>query len=123
MNEDTKTKLEEKKGAAMGEEELNNVAGGSFEENQDILEVMSRIDPQGVKEFTQNWDQTSPDAPSKLAIGMMKLMEKNGLNTKKINAYLNADRIANFYRIDGEFVQHEEFMKELEEHAWQVIKK
>jgi hypothetical protein len=50
MSDDAQ-KLNDKMSAKMSDDELDNVAGGSFAQNQDILVAMGNIDPEGVKIF------------------------------------------------------------------------
>ena len=49
MNEDAKKKLKEKLGAGVTDAELENVAGGTNEENMKLLDALEKLDPDGVK--------------------------------------------------------------------------
>ena len=49
MNEDAKAKFNEKFKALVGEEQLDKFAGGTYQENLEILNAMARLDPEGVQ--------------------------------------------------------------------------
>jgi len=62
LNKDLKSKLKEKMGALVTDEQLEKVAGGTYEQNLEILVAMANIDPENVqKVFSKiNAEETNP---------------------------------------------------------------
>ena len=79
MNEDAKKKLNEKLGAAVTDEQLEKVAGGSKEENMEILTAMRKIDPQGVDDLFDRIHKKAPEGMEDkwIAGGTTALLAKN----------------------------------------------
>ena len=115
MNDSIKEKLKD--------EELDNVVGGNFDENQHILSVLAGIDPAGVKEFTQNWDQGDETRKGTLATGLIRLLKKNLKGTNlDVSFDLSPDKVHNIYFVNGKKASHEEFIQELEKiPTWEIV--
>ncbi len=98
---------EETKKRELSEDDLDNVAGGSFEENQELLNVMMDIDPKGTENLLKTWDQKAPNAQSSFNDKMQKLMNAN---FKGSQILLSSDKIENLYTVGGKRMSHGQFV-------------
>ena len=114
MSEDAKSKLKEKMGAAVSDEELENVAGGSNGETVEILNALAAIDPQGVQQLKgyiadAQKNNDSFRVQNLLQYGMEGLLKKNLSDVANIGV-VSEELRNNRYSINGEPVSHEEIM-------------
>jgi len=114
MNEDTKTKLEEKKDSVASDEELDQIAGGTIEENMDLLNAMVKLDPNGVKAVFDNAAQVSETTGSNyyqlsIAIGTQNLIKKHFGKNFDISAYDN-NWDTNDYSPNGKSISHAQML-------------
>lgn len=95
----------------LSDEELDGVAGGSHQENVEILTAMTGIDPNGTMEFLKKWDQRADDAEFKLATGMNEIIRSN-FNKRGMSVayFLKETGSENLYFVDGKKVSHGQFM-------------
>ena len=100
---------EDNKKRELSEDDLDNVAGGSFAENQELLAVMGDIDPEGVKNLLKTWDQKAPNAQGSFNDKMQKLINDN-FKGKGTNILLSADKVANLYTVGGKRMTHGQFI-------------
>ena len=115
MNEDTKTKLEEKKDAVVGEDELEKVAGGTTDQNYDILTALMKLDRSGVKAVLDKAGALSNEGQASLA--EMALCEGAG---KLLQKHLGVSGgglrfIDNVYRYNGESISHDRVLGMIDE--------
>ncbi len=98
----------------LSDEQLDAVAGGSFDENQQILYAMLDVDPQGTMEFLKGWNQQASNYKETLRDGLGKLLHKNFSAQGMDVVFLGGigDR-ENQYMVDGKMVSHENFMSYL----------
>ena len=98
----------------LSDEQLDEVAGGSFEENQEIFYAMMDVDPNGTMEFLKGWDQRASNYKETLRDGLGKLLRKNFSAQGMDVVFLGGigDR-ENQYMVDGKTVSHETFMSYL----------
>ena len=75
MSEDIKAKLKEKMGAAVSEEDLEKVAGGTSEENKELITALYKIDPQGVNALMSSLKPGNEH--NQIAEGLDDLLQKN----------------------------------------------
>ena len=104
----------------MSEEELDQVAGGTFHETEDVLAAMGDVDPEGVIMFLQRWDQD----PFTLGDHMKRLVEGNFEQVGiKVKFTPGEGRITpNKYKIDGKSVSHNQFIDFLNTiGSWEIV--
>ena len=114
LNDDSKKKLKEKMGAAVSDEELENVAGGTNGETVEILNALAAIDPQGVQQLKgyiadAQKNNDSFRVQNLLQYGMEGLLKKNLSDVANIGV-VSSEFVDNRYSINGEPVSHEEIM-------------
>jgi len=115
MNEDTKTKLEEKKDAVVGENELEKVAGGTMDQNYDILTALMKLDRSGVKKVLDAAGVASYQGNPSLAEmilceGAGKLLQKHlGVSGGGLRF------IDNVYRYNDERISHDRVLGMIDE--------
>lgn len=126
MKDDAKNKLKEKFGAAVSDDVLDNVAGGTFEQNKDILGILGDIDHESTVYLLKHWDQKAPNSKATLTEGISCILNQN-LKGTNINFALN-EKGENFYYLrdeDGNMTKrlsHAEFMAELNKRvAWEIL--
>ncbi len=100
---------EESKKTELTEDALDNVAGGSFAQNQDILAVMGDIDPEGTKNLLKTWDQKSPNRELTLANKLSGLL-RNNLSGSGIGFALSTGNGGNMYSIGEKELTHDQFI-------------
>lgn len=92
----------------LSDEQLDEVAGGSFEENRDILVAMMDVGPQGTMQLFKEWDQRSDTAKGSLNNKLTVLINKNFGN--RVTFAGSADQVASVYFINGKHVSHQQFI-------------
>ena len=113
MNEDAKKKLNEKLGAAVTDEQLEKVAGGTYEQNLEILNAMARLDFEGVQSIFAKVNASDEDEAQEIICqGAEDLLEKHfgGLGI----ASITATNVDNWYRTGRkvwENIPHEQMLK------------
>ena len=90
MSEDAKSKLKEKMGATVSEEDLDKVAGGTSDENRELITALYKIDPQGVSALMSSLKPGNEH--DQIASGIGDLLQKNlglgsGISTSRPNYY------------------------------------
>jgi len=129
MNEGLKAKLKEKLGAAVSDEDLDKVAGGTQRENEDILVAMSQLDPQGVQAvvvYAKNFVKTkSGSFQEGMADGTEMLLKKHfGDNLTAVT--FEGDKYSNDYWFNGQGISHKQLInminqKALEKDGWDFM--
>lgn len=99
----------------MSDEELDQVAGGTFYETEDVLAAMGNVNPEGIMMFLQRWDQ------DRFMLGFhMKRIVEGTFEDVGINVEFEPGdgRITpNKYKIDGKSVTHQQFINFLNNSA------
>ena len=119
LNDDSKKKLKEKMGAAVSDEELENVAGGTTAENAELLGVLKDFHPKAVeatfKMATFAGDDRTIGIMFESAVpGILKEVLGNRVTiTPSING-------KNKYTFDGKEVSHAEMKKIIQQEGWAV---
>ena len=96
----------------MSMEQLDRVAGGTREQNIDLIIAMADVDPKGTEAFFKGWNQTAPDADYRLSMGVYNLI-RNNFSKKGLNVYINTfcgDKMQNTYEIADKPVTHQQFI-------------
>ena len=110
MNDDAKSKLNEKLSAVMGENELDKVAGGTYEQNLELLSALSKVDSNRVhnilaKSATAGNEE---DAQKIVADGTYGLLKQ--YFSDEFNAAVTVTRFNNYYERDGQKISHDEVL-------------
>ena len=112
MSEDAKSKLNEKKGAAVSEEDLEKVAGGTQEEKWEILKAMKILDPKGVDELLSSLSPDGNIAKTQIDKGIDKLLRWN------LGAYSKLSSTdSNIYFFDHDYRDHAELLDAINKRA------
>jgi len=112
MNEDTKTKLEEKKDAVIGEKELKKVAGGNYYQNLDILNALMPIDAQSVGKVFSLVNKAKDETEAQYIVGggAQALFNKH---FGSIASIYNPTTGENKYTFKGKEISHDEMLEEI----------
>ena len=107
-NDDAKIFLKEKLGALVTDEQLDKVAGGTMDENSDILSAMARIAPEKVAGIinTAAVAPTEAEANAEIRMGVQELLKDN-FGVFSVSR-MNSD---NTYGYNGKIISHEQLMK------------
>ena len=117
MSEETKKILNSK---AMSDDELDNVAGGTTDQNMAILNGIMQFDSEGVSAVLEKAGKASSAGKPKLAEmyigeGVMKLIKKHfgkdGVSSMPIRD------MNNVYMQNGESISHDEVMNMISQRA------
>lgn len=119
MNEDAKSKLKEKMGAVVSDEDLEKVVGGADTENAELLAVLDAFHPKAVKEIFR----AASFAPD---VDTINIIFNHGAST--VLKEVLGDRVTitpsindkNKYTFDGKEVSHTEMKKIILEEGWVV---
>ena len=111
MNDDTKTKLKEKLGALVSDEQLDKVAGGTYEQNLELLSALSKVDSNRVhnilaKSATAGNEE---DAQKIVADGTYGLLKQ--YFSDEFNAAVTVTRFNNYYERNGQKISHDEVLR------------
>ena len=109
MSEDAKAKLKEKMGAAVSEEDLDKVAGGTSEENKELITALYKIDPQGVNALMSSLKPGGEHEQIASKIG--QLLIKQGISSA-ISADANSP---NVYHVGGKDMSHADVLHMLDD--------
>ena len=114
MSEDTK------KRALLSEDELDNVAGGTTQENMDILNALEPLDPKGVQAVYDEAYSANGDC-EKIAeivgVGAYQLLTKH-FKSAGLSVFTAEDQ-SNHYSVNGQSVTHSDVINELNKRAAQ----
>ena len=115
MNDDVKSKLKEKFGALVTDEQLDKVAGGSYEQNLEILFAMASIDPDAVqKVFAKvNGDNNHHDLPEYIIKQGAEDLIRKHFNIPNVT-FTEGD---NWYHMDGQNLSHAQMLKMINDKA------
>ena len=118
MNEDSKKKLKEKLGSLVTDEQLNKVAGGTYQENLEILSAMARLDPKGVQSvFAKVNDRNNHDSPElTISQGAEELLDKH-FPVEFGFVHLTSTKDNNLYRKSWKKLSHSEMLKMINDKA------
>ncbi len=108
---------EESKKTELSEDALDNVAGGTNEQNMQILKALEGIDPDGVNEVYSamsnvggNYEKMGNIA----SVGVYRLVSKNlGSN---VTAF-SSPNDANSYLKNGRYISHNDILNEIKKKA------
>ena len=100
MSEDTK------KRAILSEDELDNVAGGSFRQTQEIFATLSRLDPDTANAIAERANQSDPnDVGAIIASGSESILRKHFGEQSHVLSNSSWD---NVYIINGTRMDHQQ---------------
>ena len=115
MSEDTK------KRALLSEDALDNVAGGTFEQNVDLLNAMAQIDPNAIQTILNKANKTGDIDEYKSVVSQ----GLNGLIQKHFGEELRGVPLSsfeNYYRSNGQKISHKQALDIINAKAqgWEV---
>lgn len=124
MNDDNKKFLKEKLSALANDEELDNVAGGTGGQNWELIQALSKLDPDGVHDILAEANKTGSELV--IANGIQDLIQKHFGGT--VQTYIGVN-YNNDYLYNGAGISHNDMMgmiqnkvnqKALENEGWVI---
>lgn len=116
LNEDAKKKLKEKMGAAVGEEQLEKVAGGYADEISFIMNDLVQFDPHAVHDYTHiaNLADGEIEAALRLSEGATELLKKYVNPTAQVGFNING-KVS--FKVNGQAVSFDQMRKMIQDKA------
>ena len=115
MSEDTK------KREVLSENALDNVAGGTFEQNVDLLNAMAQIDPNSVQAILREANKTGDIDGYKSVVsqGLDGLIQKHFGNELR---GVPLTKFENYYSSNGQQISHQQALNIINEKAqgWEI---
>jgi hypothetical protein len=115
LSEDTK------KREILSEDTLDNVAGGTFEQNVDLLNAMAKIDPDSVHAILREANETGDIKGYKSVVskGLSDLFQKHFGNELKGVPWT---RFENYYTSNGQEISHQQALNIINAKAqgWEI---
>ena len=96
----------------LSDEQLDEVAGGSFDENQEILYAMMSVDPEGTMDLLKKWIQDFKCNEVSLYALISQLVDKN-ISGTGLQFDGRAYDDPNEYRMNGKRITHRKFLDHL----------
>ena len=112
---------EETKKTELSEDALDNVAGGTFEQNMDLINAMAPIDPHAVQAILSEANKTGDieQFKSVVAQGLDPLIKKHF--GRELSAF-PLTKMGNFYMSNGDQISHQQALNIINAKAqgWEI---
>jgi hypothetical protein len=117
LSEDTK------KREILSEDTLDNVAGGTFEQNVDLLNAMAQIDPNSVQAILREANKTGDIDKYKSVVsqGLDGLIQKH-FGDELRGVPLSSSKFDNYYQSNGKKISHQQALNIINAKAqgWEI---
>jgi hypothetical protein len=117
LSEDTK------KREILSEDTLDNVAGGTFEQNVDLLNAMAQIDPNSVHAILREANKTGDIDKYKSVVsqGLDGLIQKH-FGDELRGVPLSSSKFDNYYQSNGKKISHQQALNIINAKAqgWEI---
>ena len=113
LSKDLQAQLDALKSKSMSDDELDNVAGGTHQENMEVLNVMAQVDPKGTQALLASLQTLGPDdnwqgiMRDRLTILINDNFKRKGLDVN----FSGSVGVGNMYYVGGKKMSHAKFLE------------